>query len=106
MASGGGGILRSDRRADTAEPHPGQIFMRMARPVTITFPVANVTIEVRHQLGEVPAAYQVLSSTGVVTRAPGQDWTKELAYLRSSVAGDVVVLGFGVLKEEPINVNP
>lgn len=76
-------------------------------PVAITFPTANVNTEVLHRVGEVPHGYVAVDDGGaLLKRAPGVQWTKDLAYLQSNTANVTAVLVFVVLREEPRNVNP
>ncbi len=84
----------------------GQGFRFVGRPVVFMFDAADTDTEVRHVTGDIPDGVIALSTAGAITRVPGVAWTKQLAYLRSSLAHNEVILQFLVLKEEPINVNP
>lgn len=78
----------------------------IGRPLSVRFPSANTPTEVRHLLAEVPDGFLVLNADAAITRAPGQDFTKELAYLQASRANATAVLAFGVFREAAIDVNP
>lgn len=75
-----------------------------ARAVRVAFPLADTPYEVVHQLGDVPDGHQVLDSDCLVIRAPGQQHTKEIAYVQSDRANSFAVLVFGMYREEPLNV--
>lgn len=84
----------------------GQPFRHVGRPVRVRLGPANTNQEVRHQVPDVPTGVLVLYSGGAITAAPGVQWTKELATLRSSLANDEIVVAFVVVKEEPLDVTP
>lgn len=88
-----------DRTVDTTRPWRYQ-----GRAVRVEFPAANTTTEVLHGLPEVPDGFQWLDGDCWPTRAPGRQYTHDLAYLRSSVANSYAVLAFGMFREEPLNV--
>jgi hypothetical protein len=73
--------------------------------LAVTFPAANTRTEVLHLCPERPDGVIVVIAPGVIAAEPGEQWTKDLALLRCSVAGPAVV-AFGVLREEPTNVVP
>lgn len=68
-------------------------------PVTIRFPAANTDLDVAHGVGQVPAGYHVVEADGPVARRPGPWATKDLAYLRSTVAGTRATVIFFTLRE-------
>lgn len=76
----------------------------LARPVLVRFALANTPYEVLHRLAEVPDGHQQLDGDCVVTRAPGRQHTKDLAFVQSNRADSFAVLAFGVFREEPLNV--
>lgn len=76
----------------------------LSKPVGVTFPAANVSIEVQHTLGEIPDGVQVLTADCFLKRTPGKQWTKTLAYLMSDTANGHAELAFGVYRESVTNV--
>lgn len=95
-----GEALRQLRR-DVAR---ATVFRYLGRPVTITFPVANVATEVLHGLAEVPDGYQIVNADANVKRVPGQQWTKTSAYLQADMASSTVIIVFGMFREGAQNV--
>lgn len=81
-------------------------FRFVGRPVALRIATANVDTEIRHQVPDVPHGFLVLSARGRITRAPLLTWSKDLAYIRTDVANDDVLLAFVVLKEDPLDVTP
>ncbi len=79
-------------------------FAAVGRPVSVTFVAANTRREVAHQLGEVPDGYLVIEADCTISREPGEQWTKDLAFVRGSAANTRATLVFFVLREAPINV--
>lgn len=75
-------------------------------PVTIRFPLANTSYEVRHLMNEVPDGFVVLDTDARIKRAPGLAYNKTLAYLQADMANSTAVLAFGVLREAVTSVNP
>lgn len=71
----------------------------IATPVQVNFPLANTDYEVQHLMGDVPDGMIVITCDAQVRRAPGRQWSRELAYLRSDTANSFAVLVFGVLRE-------
>lgn len=90
---------QADRMVDTTRPWRYQ-----GRPVLVRFPLANTTYEVLHGLAEIPDGFAWLDGDCTVTRAPGRQYTHDLAYVRSSAANAYAVLAFGMFREEPLNV--
>lgn len=84
----------------------GLPFRFVGTPVQVAFPTANARTEVLHQCGEVPHGVLAIFATGAITAEPGEAWTKDLAFLRCTMADPNAVLCFVVLKEEPRNVSP
>jgi hypothetical protein len=74
-------------------------------PVTIRFPVANASTEVRHLVGEVPDGFVVIDADATITRAPGSAYSKVLAYLQANMANATAVLQFGCLRQGVTDVN-
>lgn len=91
---------------DDTRPALWDLFRFVGRPVLMRFSAANADTEVLHQCQDVPTGFLVLSSVGVITAAPLQQWRKDLAYVRSTVANVEAVLIFFTLKEDPLNVAP
>lgn len=75
-------------------------------PVSIRFPLANTSYEVKHLIKEVPDGFVVLDADARIKRAPGTSYGKELAYLQADMANATALLAFGVLREAVTNVNP
>jgi hypothetical protein len=71
----------------------------MGPPVQVNFPLKTTVYEVQHLLGEVPDGCEVITADCLLKRAPGRQWTKELAYLVSDSDNSYAVLKFGVLRE-------
>jgi hypothetical protein len=71
----------------------------LAAPVGITFPAKNVSVEVQHQLGEVPDGFVVLNADCLIKRTPGKAWTKTLAYVMSDTDVSTADLAFGVYRQ-------
>lgn len=80
------------------------VWRYLGRPVLVQFPLANTTYEITHGLAETPDGFQLFDGDCVVTRAPGRQFTKDLAYVRSTVANSFAVLAFGMYRETPLNV--
>lgn len=76
----------------------------VARPVRVTFPVANAVRQVAHGLGDIPDGFHVCDQTAAVFRAPGMPSTKDLAFLKCATANTEATLVFFKFKETPINV--
>jgi hypothetical protein len=68
-------------------------------PVQVVFPLAATVYEVQHLMGDIPDGVQVITSDARVIRAPGRQWTRDVAYLQSDTANSFAVLVFGVLRE-------
>lgn len=77
----------------------------LGKPVGITFPAKNVSVEVQHTLGEIPDGVQVLTADCFIKRTPGKQWTKTLAYLMSDSDNGHAELAFGVYRETVTNVS-
>lgn len=81
-------------------------FRYVGPPVSIRFPLANTSYEVRHLLRDVPDGFIVIDSDARIKRTPGTSYGKELAYLQADMANASATLAFGVLRESVTNVNP
>lgn len=81
-------------------------FRFVGRPVQLTFAATGTQTEVLHGCAEIPDGFLPLRANGaVVSEQAGVAWTKDLAYLRSTVATQVVGVFFK-LREDPLNVAP
>jgi hypothetical protein len=79
-------------------------FRFVSRPVIARFTAVATKTEVLHQCAEVPDGFLPLRTNGaVISDDPGTQWTKDLAYLRSTVATDVLGC-FYKLREDPLEV--
>lgn len=89
-------------RSETQNATP---FRFVGRPVRMPFGQAATRTEVLHLLAEIPDGFLMLDTDAGATiiREPGVQWTKDLAYLRASVVGNVTLVFF-TLREAPINV--
>lgn len=77
----------------------------VGRPIAISFIATGVKQETAHRCSDVPDGFAIVRANGaVVTEEPGVTWTKDLAFLRSTVATTVVGF-FYKLREDPINVS-
>lgn len=74
-------------------------------PIFVSFPVANVSIEVQHLAREMPDGWQLIEADCGIKRTPGKVWTKELAYLMSDANNSSATLCFGVLRTGVTNVD-
>lgn len=90
-------------RAEVAAVTPWRY---LGPPVTIRFPLANTSYEVKHLLKDVPDGFVVLDADARIKRAPGTSYGKEVGYLQADLANATAVLAFGVFREAVTNVNP
>lgn len=90
-------------REETALTTP---YRYLGPPVTIRFPVANQSYQVKHLLTEVPDGFVVIDSDARIKRTPGTSYTKLLAFLQADMTNATATLAFGVLREAVTNVNP
>lgn len=56
------------------------------RGVELFFTVADVSVAIPHELGEIPEGMLLVKADGPVYAAPGVPWTKELAFVQASRA--------------------
>lgn len=102
-----------------ADPRANQVLQRMREelalatswrflgpPISIRFPVANTSYEVKHLVSQTPDGFVVIDADARIKRTPGTSYTKELAYLQADMANATATLAFGVLRESVSNVNP
>lgn len=83
------------RVRDESRPYWGEYGLA----VTVRFPAANMDLDVAHGLGQVPVGYQIVEADGPIARRPGPWATKDVAYLRSTVAGTRGTVIFFTLRE-------
>jgi hypothetical protein len=72
-----------------------------ARPVEVTFPVADAPRQVRHGVGAVPDGVLVVLATGPVVAVTPDLWTEEIAILASSTVNTFARLWFYRLRQSP-----
>lgn len=61
--------------------------------IAVTFPVANVTVQVAHTLGATPVGYLAISADSALSLYDGDSPnSKQFAYLKSSATGVARVL--------------
>lgn len=98
--------MDSDLQAAIQEFRRATPFRFVGRPVQLTFAAAATKTEVLHGCAEIPDGFLPLRSNGAaVSDEPGLAWTKDLAYLRSTVATQIIGV-FYKLREDPLNVAP
>lgn len=73
----------------------------VSRPIRVRFLVADVPIDVRHELGYAPDGFLVLDADATIIRAPGFAYTPTLAYLQADRAPSAALLLFVRLSDVP-----
>lgn len=90
---------------DRAEQRVAPPWDALGKLIDVTFPAANTRRDVQHGLNLIPTGYWIVKADGPVYAAPGQLWTREVAYLQSSVAGTRVRLMFFHMKGDTANAS-
>jgi len=74
-----------------------------SKPLRVRFPAADTPRDIAHGLGDVPTGYRVDWATAPIHATPGLQWTREIAYLQSTVANAEAIITFFVATEAAID---